>query len=336
MEGLKRYNFNTVEKLISLRKGEVKFGEKIAFINELDDLEKHPAKFVIFGIPEDIGVRANHGKPGASHAWEACLNSLLNIQVNEYTNAENLILLGHIDPASEMKKAANIDVSDPNYFPKLGDLTILIDQKVGSLVEYIVGAGKIPIIIGGGHNNSYGNIKGSSRALGQALNVLNIDAHSDLRKLEHRHSGNGFSFAREEGFLGRYTIFGLARNYTPQYIFEQMKTSEDIEFRLFEEVLALGTPALNSAFLDSLEFIRDEAFGLEIDCDVIKNFPASAQTPSGLSIEAIRHFISLAARLPECTYLHLCEAAPGPGETGAVGKALSFLITDFLSAAHGR
>lgn len=336
MEGLKLYNFKTVEKLISPRKGETKFGEKITFINRLEELNEHPGKFVIFGIPEDIGVRANHGKPGASNAWEACLSSLLNIQHNEYTYPDSLILLGHLDCSAEMQKAANIDDADPNYLPKLGDLIEVIDQKVSTLVEYIVSAGKIPLIIGGGHNNAYGNIKGSSRAIGKALNVLNIDAHTDLRRLEHRHSGNGFSFAREEGFLGRYTIFGLARNYTPQYIFDEIGTSEKTEFRLFEELIEYSSEDLNTAFMDSLEFVRDEEFGLELDCDVMKDFSASAQTPSGFSIEQVRHFISLAARLPECSYLHLCEAAPTTENPGQVGKALSFFITDFMKSAHGR
>lgn len=29
-------------------------------------LKESDAKFVLFGIPEDIGVRANHGRPGAA------------------------------------------------------------------------------------------------------------------------------------------------------------------------------------------------------------------------------------------------------------------------------
>ena len=336
MKGLKLYNFKSVEKLIATREGETKFGEKIGFIQELEKLKEHPSKFVLFGIPEDIGIRGNHGKPGASKAWEACLNSLLNIQHNEFSHPESLILLGHIDCTEEMNKAGNIDEADPNYLPKLGDLTELIDRKVSRLVETIISAGKIPLIIGGGHNNAYGNIKGCSRATGKAINVLNIDAHTDLRRLEHRHSGNGFSFAQEEGVLNRYTIFGLAQNYTPQYIFDAIKNSERNEFRFFEELLEYSNSDLNSAFLDSLEFVRDEKFGLELDCDVIKDFPTSAQTPSGFSIEQVRHFIGLTARLPECSYLHLCEAAPTSANFGQVGKALTFFITDFIKAAHGR
>src|SRR6056297_1684290 len=153
MDGLKLYNYRTIEKLVSKREGETRLGEKISFIENLEEVAKSKAKFVLFGIPEDIGIRANHGKPGASKTWEACLNSFLNIQENEFTNPENIILLGEIDCKTEMQKAANIDLEDPNYYAKLGDLVEKIDEKVSVLVEKIVTAGKIPIIIGGGHNN---------------------------------------------------------------------------------------------------------------------------------------------------------------------------------------
>ena len=70
----------------------------------------------------------------------------------------------------------------------------------------IVLADKKPIIIGGGHNNAYGNIKGTSLAIGEPINVINFDAHSDFRPEEGRHSGNGFSYAYTEGFLNYYFI----------------------------------------------------------------------------------------------------------------------------------
>lgn len=332
MDGLKIYNNKTIEHLISRRKGEIKFGEKIGFIEDVADLSNSKAGFVLFGIPEDIGVRANHGKPGTSKAWQTCLQALLNIQKNEYTNPESLILLGEIDCNPQMQKAANIDQADPNYFQKLGDLVTEIDEVVSKLVKEIVLAGKIPIIIGGGHNNALGNIKGSAGALGKPVNVLNIDAHSDLRKSDSRHSGNGFTYAMEKGFLGKYGIFGLSKNYTPNYIFEEIQNSGFVEFQLFENLLGQSAEEVFSAYNDTLEFVRNEDFGLELDCDVIKHFPASAQSPTGFSIEQVRHFIGLAARLPQCRYFHICEAAPLSENMMQTGKALTHFITDFLNS----
>lgn len=327
MAKLKIYQPKTILKLIRKREGETKFGEKITFISELSELEKISAEFVIFGIPEDIGVRANSGKAGAATAWAACLEALLNLQQNQFLDASNLILLGEIDCSEEMSKSTFLDVSDPNYYPKMGELVEKIDEAVSEIVKMIISAGKIPIIIGGGHNNAFGNIKGAAEALKSAINVLNIDAHTDLRKLEHRHSGNGFSFSLEKKFLSKYAIFGLHENYTPQYIFEEMGNSEEIKFSTFEEQLQSEKM---KKFEEILGFVSSKKFGLEVDCDSIANFPSSAVSPSGFSIDDMRKMINLAAKEKNCIYLHLCEAMIS--DYFPTGKALGYFVTDFIKA----
>lgn len=330
MESIKFYTEKNLRNYFNRREGETKFGEKIRFIKDLEELENHQSKFVLFGIPEDIGIRANHGKAGAAGAWQECLKALLNIQHNEFTHPEDLIVLGEIDCRDLMEKASFIDEDDPNYHQKLGDLVKKLDSVVSNLVEEIVSAGKVPIIIGGGHNNAFGNIRGTSKALKKPLNVLNIDAHTDLRRLEHRHSGNGFSFAKEQGYLGKYAVFGLHQNYTPQYIFEDMQASEVFRFHLFEDLLLMNFEMKTACYNSLKQFVNSGEYGLEIDCDAIENFPSSAQSPSGFGISEIRTYIRL-SKGRNCKYLHLCEAAPKPGKETMVGKALSYFITDFLS-----
>ncbi|SHF60019.1 formiminoglutamase [Salegentibacter echinorum] len=331
MESLNLYNLRSIEKLITKRDGETRFGEKINFLDAFENLENSKAKYVLFGIPEDIGIRANHGKPGAAKAWSACLKSLLNIQHNEFTFPDTLILLGEVDCKPEMEKAGNIDSSDPNYYAKLGDLVEEIDDKVSRLIEKIVSAGKIPIIIGGGHNNAFANIKGASKAINKPVNILNIDAHTDLRQLEHRHSGNGFSYAKHHDYLAKYTIFGLHKNYTPQYIFEEIKSNSEFKFQLFEELNLLSKKEHLAAYYSHLEFLKNQEFGLEVDCDAIVNFPSSAKSPSGFELNMMRNFIKIASEEKNCKYIHFCEAAPNEQNKDQVGKALAYFITDFMS-----
>src|SRR5690606_7282517 len=97
-----------------------------------------------------------------------------------------------------------------------------VDEAVSQLVRTVVAAGKIPLAIGGGHNNAYGMIKGCAQALGRGINALNIDAHADLRPMDYRHSGNGFTYALHEGLLQRYFAFGLHENYNSRSIYEEM------------------------------------------------------------------------------------------------------------------
>ena len=331
MEGIKIYSNKTAQKLIIPRKGESKFGERVSFLENMDELNSHPAKYVLFGIPEDIGVKANHGKPGTAGAWESCLRALLNTQTNRYTNPDNVILLGEVNCNTFMSKSSNIEKEDPNFSAKLGDLVKQIDEIVSSLVQRIIESGKIPVIIGGGHNNAYGNIKGTSLALQKPLNVLNIDAHTDLRTADHRHSGNGFSFARKENYLGKYRIFGLHRNYTPDYIFKELDASTTDQYYLFEHLLLKSSAEINKVFQEELSLTAQEEFGFELDCDAISKFPSSAQSPSGFSFNMIRNFVALAGKEENIKYFHICEAAPSAATDNEVGKALSYLVTDFIN-----
>lgn len=329
MKGLRIYKPANIEKLISRRKGEVKFGEKLNFVNSLDELENNPARYVLLGIPEDIGVRANHGKPGTSKAWESLLSSLVNIQVNRFNDPQNMVLLGELDCKEIMEKATNIDKTDPNYLIKLGDLVKKIDQLVANLIEKIISTGKIPIIIGGGHNNAYGNIKGAAKATGDPVNVINIDAHTDLRQLEHRHSGNGFSYAIEGQYLCKYSVFGLHKNYTPEYIFKEMDFSENMNYHMLEDLLKFPDE-LNRRFQECIETTDNSKFGFELDCDAIADFPSSAKSPAGFSLNQVRNFISMVARNKNCCYFHICEAAPDETTSGQTGKALSYFVSDFI------
>ena len=325
MQYVKIFSEIHLSQYLSLRKGETKLGEKIQFLGASEEVSKSNAKFVIFGIPEDIGVRANYGKPGTSTAWNAFLSAFLNVQQNRFLDSGKILLLGEIDTSEEMKKASHIDESDPNYHQKLGDLTEKVDEKVSAVVKEIISEGKIPIIIGGGHNNAYGNLKGASEAFQKKVNVLNIDAHTDLRTTDYRHSGNGFSYALKNGFLNRYSIFGLHQNYTPEYIFQEMDNSEAIHYSLFEN---FQKDDLSFHFQKNLDFVKEENFGLEVDCDAIAGFPSSAVSPTGFSLNEVREFVKITAKERNCCYLHVCEAIVK--ENFPTGKALSFIVTDFI------
>ena len=75
MESFDFYTKDRITNYINHRKGETKFGEALQFVKNFEELETTDVDYVIFGIPEDIGVRGNFGKPGTSKAWSAFLNS---------------------------------------------------------------------------------------------------------------------------------------------------------------------------------------------------------------------------------------------------------------------
>ncbi len=321
------FNTDQRDRLTNPRQGETKFGEALDFVTSFEALQNHRAPYVIFGIPEDVGIRGNYGKPGASSTWESFLAAFLNIQANQFNNPKNCLILGQLDCGDFMEAAQKVMATEKNPQEKLGAIAAQIDDEVSALVSRIVSAGKIPIVIGGGHNNAFGNIKGTSQGLRRPVNILNIDAHTDLRRTDYRHSGNGFSFAKKEGLMAQYAMFGIHRNYTPQYIFDQFQQDKTVDITFFEALLLKDRPAQQAQFEAAMDFV-DRNFGLEIDCDAITDFSSSAKTPSGFSVNEIRRFILLAKR-ERVYYLHLTEAvAQGNPQ---IGKALSYMTADFMT-----
>ena len=70
MEKLVPFKISDLAKITNFRSGEIKFGEKMRTVPVGTSAENFllecEAPYVLFGIPEDIGIRANYGRPGAA------------------------------------------------------------------------------------------------------------------------------------------------------------------------------------------------------------------------------------------------------------------------------
>lgn len=320
MEGLIIYSESEILEQVNTRQGETKLGSRVQHVSSLDQIKNSNASFVLVGIPEDIGVRANYGIAGAATAWVPALKALLNIQSNEYFDGEELLILGYF----------NFNQPENNSTQELQKKVVEIDAAVYPVIQTIVAAGKTPIIIGGGHNNAFPIIKGVSRALNKPIDVINIDAHTDLRAPEGRHSGNPFSHAIKEEFLKNYAIFGLHQNYNNTYILEEIKKNPLIHPIFFDDLLKSDQPIL----IHWTELLKKTNIpGLEIDLDGVENVLSSASTPSGFSINEIRKMLLTSAQT--FAYLHICEGATALSdgrESQSTAKTIAYLVSDFIKA----
>lgn len=325
-----------LKSLLNKRSGETKLGEQVQLLSSVSNIYEQltnlDVKYILIGLPEDIGVFANYGKSGTCNAWSATLKILLNIQSNNLLPANRIAILGHLNFDAYIVQLSALQQKRKKDIKIARVLVGEIDKFVSSLISTIVKAGKIPIIIGGGHNNAYGNIKGTSLALNAPINAVNFDAHSDFRAKEGRHSGNGFSYAFSEGFLNKYFIFGLHENYTSKNIFKELEKLKQVDYNTFEALEIRKELKFNSQMKAALEFVSTNPFGVEIDCDAIENIPSSAQTPSGFSLNKARRFVHYFGSHEYATYLHICEAAPTKKTQTQVGKLITYLITDFIKA----
>ena len=340
MEKVIPFTLADLAKATNHRSGEIKLGEKVHLIPKESDVSEFltncDAKFVLFGIPEDIGVRANFGKPGAASAWGSAIKSIANIQHNKFCKGSQLLILGQLDVRQEMIDVEELDFTKMSDRLTLSKMVDAIDKEVSHIVCSIVKAGKIPIIIGGGHNNSYGNIKGTALAKGKTINAVNFDAHSDFRILEGRHSGNGFSYAYEEGFLKKYFIFGLHENYTSKNVLQNIKKIDDrVRYNTYDQIEIRREKNFENEMELALKFVNSDAFGIEIDLDALPNIASSAMTCSGFSVERVRQFIHFFGQHQNAAYIHICEGAPeldADPNRSLVGKLIAYLVTDFMKA----
>lgn len=336
MDKLVLFNSATRNKLLSKRSGESKFGQHVQTLTSISNIYEQlcnlDVNYVILGLPEDVGVFANHGKTGTANAWNTALKSLLNIQSNAHTHAADVLILGHLDFTEALNEIAKLKLTKKKDVLKARKWVEKMDTEVSYIIHQIVSAGKIPIVIGGGHNNAYGNIKGSSLALNNPINAVNLDAHTDFRSVEGRHSGNGFSYAFTEGFLENYFVFGLHEIYTSDAIFSTFENSKYLDYNTFESLEIRKERRFKKELARATEHITSNHFGIEIDCDAIENIPSSAQTPSGFTVNQARQFVSHFANNEYATYLHICEAAPTKKSADQVGKLITYLITDFIRA----
>ncbi len=331
-----------------IRDNETKVGENMQVLPDegntlLERLQKSTARFVLLGLPEDIGVRANYGRGGAYSAWKPALFSLLNVQSNIFGDGSNMMVLGHVAFDDLMLAADSINFRTKKGLEKARKLVAQVDERVIPVIRDIIRSGKEAIIIGGGHNNSYPNIRGAAEGLQlagkikhAAINCINSDAHSDFRDMEGRHSGNGFRYAFEEGFLKNYSIVGLHESYNAGNVLDTMNAEKKrISLSFFEDIFIRENISFKEAVQQGISHVNDGYCGIEIDMDTIQNIPASARTSSGLSTIDARKYVTWTAQNLKACYFHIAEAAPVLSHIktdNKSGKLIGYLIADYIKA----
>src|SRR5688500_13875654 len=185
MKHFKYYDKQEILSHTRIRRFESKTGEFVQHIKNRESLEsaleQSSAKFVLFGIPEDIGVHANGGIGGTDTAWKSFLVSFLNLQSNDFFSGEQVMLLGRFD-FTDLKFLIEQNAHDETEkIDAYRHAVLTIDEEVETLTKIISASGKIPIAIGGGHNNAYPLIKGASKGLHKAgeiqlaqINCINL------------------------------------------------------------------------------------------------------------------------------------------------------------------
>ena len=328
-----QYKQSDIEALVSRRKGETKLGEKIAVAGE-ETLEyflgNTKAFFVVVGIAEDMGIVANHGRAGAANTWDLFLPSFLNMQSNKFTKAETIAVIGHFSFESLRDEISEKAVSTDEQIAAYRMAVARIDDVVTEMVRLIVSHKKIPVVVGGGHNNSFPLIKGSALALKsrKGINCINLDAHLDFRIAEGRHSGNGFRYARDTGFLHRYYVIGVHQNYVNDSIVQEIRHHADIDFITYEDIFIGKKKNWRKALKLAARFAGGKLTGIELDVDSLLDVDSSDETPCGITTREALQYIDHVAVHCNVVYLHICEGIASA--ENSVGKLIAYLASQFV------
>ncbi|MBP2647810.1 MAG: Formimidoylglutamase [Gemmatimonadetes bacterium] len=152
---------------------------------------------VLLGFPTDEGVLRNGGRPGAARGPAEIRRWLARIAPDARDAPRFTTLLEHTTDLGDIALTGNLDADQ---------------AALGEVVGGQLKLGRFVIILGGGHETSFGHFLGYVNARLQ-VDALNWDAHADVRPLRDRlaHSGSPFRQALEHssGALRRYSVAGL-------------------------------------------------------------------------------------------------------------------------------
>ena len=154
---------------------------------------------VLVGFPCDEGVHRNHGRPGAAHAPAAIREQLYRLTAWDGPTQTDLASAKLVD-LGNVRVDADLEAAQ---------------ERLGAVVGALLQTGAVPIILGGGHETTYGHYLGYVAAEIECT-ILNVDAHLDVRPYPNGgHSGSPFRQAMEHPTQpltpGCYAVLGAQR-----------------------------------------------------------------------------------------------------------------------------
>lgn len=152
---------------------------------------------VLLGFPTDEGVLRNSGRPGAARGPAEIRRWFARFAPDARDATRFTTLLEHTADLGDIALTGNLDADQ---------------AALGEVVGGQLRLGRFVIILGGGHETSFGHFLGYVNARLQ-VDILNWGAYADVRPLRDRlaHSGSPFRQALEHSSsaLRRYSIAGL-------------------------------------------------------------------------------------------------------------------------------
>ena len=279
---------------------------------------------VVAGFACDEGVRRNGGRPGAAAGPPAIRAALARLTPDA------------ADPARFAELARHVrDLGDVG---PTGDL----ERDQGRLADLLaphLAAGAFAIVLGGGHETSYGHFLARLRAHAEHggapddVRVLNWDAHPDVRPLhgDRGHSGTPFRQMLEHPVhpAGRYVVAGLQPQSVAAahlaYVRERGAAHFHADVGSGQAIAALYAaerPTLVSFDLDAVDAAHAPG--------------VSAPAVGGLDVAPWLHAAYLAGRTPSVRSADVVELSPPHDADGRTARLAALTVWHVLRGLAAR
>lgn len=274
--------------------------------------ELQQPRVVIISFPSDEGVKRNGGRPGAAEAPELIFEQLMKLTPHPAYHQRHTELLESVSFCESISCSGDVE-SDQE----------LLGEKTESLLKDEI----IPVIIGGGHETSFGHFLGYVNAK-KPVTILNIDAHADVRPLKDgcAHSGSPFRQALEHPsrLCISYNVFGLNPSSVSLEHYNYVNENGKAVFR----------SDVNSKMIQNfLGHVNPEAVMATIDMDVVNQSEApgvSAPNSAGITGSVGLKCAFELGKNPAVRSLDICEVNPVYDRDNQTIKLAAHAIWYFL------
>lgn len=289
------------------------------------------ATHVLIGCPQDEGVRRNNGRVGTAQAPDKIRERLYRLQMPANSDIK-LFDAGNVNvdyfdftDTSLADKSSLISVKTEEQ-----DLLVRTHQNLTSAVKHFLKDGKKVIVLGGGNDISYADVRALSEVYGE-ISAINIDAHLDMRISDQMTSGTPYMRLIEEGFLEppHFHEFGIRpENNAAYYLKTALEMGVYVHYLqdIFDEGVA-------SSFKNILQNLADQPLFLGLDMDSIQASDApgvSASSPFGFSAREVSRFIQQARQNENLTLFEITEMNPSFDIDDRTAKLAAHLVFEFL------
>ena len=290
--------------------------------------EGQPVFAGVLGIPSDAGVVQGGGRAGAAEGPSA-----IRLQLKRYGTAYNF------ERRADLSTLSLTDFGDLVPDEKSIEQT---HHRVTAAVEAILSLGAIPILLGGGHDSTFGGVRALAQRTEGTVGGWNLDAHFDVREAVSGVPTSGTPFRN---------ILEKLQNVPGDHFVEiggngLVNAKEHFDYLIGKNARVFS---LSETRTKGIGEVIEKAFQIaghgaeklfcSIDIDSVAQAFApgvSAPSPDGFTPEEVSLAAYLAGLHPKVAYLDIMELNPVFDQEGRTARLAAALILHFLAGLTRR